>query len=153
YTITTIAGGAPPTTPVTAVNTSIGQPQNAAADSSGNVYFSSGNSVFKLSSTGSMSIFAGNARVGYAGDGGPATKAQLNQPRGVAIDSAGNVYIADTMNNVVRKVNTSGVITTVAGNGVAGYSGDGYPAVAGDPSLPPPELNQPYGVAVDKQGN
>jgi uncharacterized protein (TIGR03437 family) len=151
--ITTIGGGAPPTTPVTGVNTSIGQPQNAAADSAGNIYFSSGNAVYKLTSAGSLTLFAGNARVGYSGDGGPAGKAQFNQPRGIAIDAGGNFYIADSMNNVVRKVDKSGNISTVVGNGQAGYSGDGYPALPVDPTLPPPELNHPYGVAVDKTGN
>ncbi len=84
--ITTFAGGAPPATPVTAINTSIGQPYYAAVDAAGNLYFSSGNSVFKLSTSGSLTLFAGNSRVGYSGDFGPATQAQLNQPMGIAVD-------------------------------------------------------------------
>jgi sugar lactone lactonase YvrE len=96
---------------------------------------------------------------GYSGDGGPATAARLNQPNGVALDSSGNIYIADTVNHRIRKVTAStGIITTVAGsstigngsglpgNGAGGYSGDGGPATAA-------ELDFPYGVAVDGSGN
>jgi uncharacterized protein (TIGR03437 family) len=152
YTISTVAGGALPATPVTAVNTSTGQPQNAAADSAGNIYFSSGNSVFKLSTNGSLTPFAGNSRVGYSGDGGLATSAQLNQPRGIALDAGGNIYIADSLNNVVRKVDSKGIISTVAGNGLPGYSGDGGSATGVD-RINGGMLTHPYGLAVDKQGN
>ncbi len=152
YKIATLAGGAPPATPVTAVNTSIGTPHNAAVDPAGKIYFSSGNSVFKLSTSGSITLFAGNSRVGYSGDGGPALKAQLNQPLGIALDASGDVYIADSLNNVVRMVSPAGIISTVAGNGVAGYSGDGGPATAVDPTIQG-MLTNPYGVAVDKKGN
>src|SRR5437016_6467925 len=72
YSITTVAGGAPPATPVTATSVSIGQPRRVTADSSGNVYFSSLNTVFKMSSSGSLTVVAGNSRAGYSGDGGPA---------------------------------------------------------------------------------
>ncbi len=146
YTITTLAGGAPPATPVTAVNTSIGQPHNCAADSTGNIYFSSGNSVFKLSAGGSLSLFAGNSRVGYSGDGGKAVNAQLNLPLGIAVDANNNVYIADSLNHVVRIVDPTGVINTFAGNGVPGYSGDTGAATGAS-------LNHPYGLAVDKGFN
>ena len=152
YNISTVAGGAPPATPVTAINTSIGQPYYAAADSAGNIYFSSGNSVFKLSTNGTLSLFAGNSRVGYSGDFGPAAKAQLNQPMGIAVDAAGDVFIADSMNNVVRLVDTNGIIKTIAGNGVAGYNGDGGGSTAVDPTVGG-MLNNPYGLAVDKKGN
>ena len=157
YTINTVAGGAPPVgappaTPVTAINTSIGQPRNAAVDSAGNLYFSAGNSVFKLSTSGNLSLFAGNSRVGYSGDFGPAVKAQLNQPTGIAVDAANDVYIADSMNNVVRLVTPDGTIVTIAGNGVAGYSGDGGGSTAVDPTTQG-MLNHPYGLALDKNGN
>jgi sugar lactone lactonase YvrE len=93
------------------------------------------------------SIAAGNPQAGYGGDGGPATSALLNQPTGVAVDAAGNLFIADEFNNRVRRVDaTTGVITTVAGNGSSGYAGDGGPATAA-------ALNGPFGVAVDAQGN
>ena len=90
---------------------------------------------------------AGNGGNGYAGDGGPATEAYLNGPRAVAVDSSGNVYFADLFSNVVRKVAAgSGVITTVAGTGIAGYSGDGGPATSA-------ELFGPNGVALDGFGD
>jgi len=80
------------------------------------------------------------------GDGGPATDAELSDPGGVAVDSAGNLYIADTGDNVIREVNTDGVINTFAGNGTSGYGGDGGPATAA-------ELDEPSGVAVDASAN
>lgn len=151
YSITTVGGGAVPTTPVTAVNTSIGQPRYAAVDSGGNVYFSSGNSIFKLGTNGNLTVFAGNSRVGYSGDGGPAINAQLNQPSGIAIDAMGDVFIADTLNNAVRLVTPDGTINTIAGNGLAGYNGDGGGATAVDP-INGGILNHPFGLAVDKKG-
>ena len=83
---------------------------------------------------------------GFSGDGGPATAAQLNFPTGVAADAAGNLFMADTFNNRIRKVSASGTITTVAGTGVRGFGGDGGPATAA-------QLNYPQGVAVDAIGN
>jgi sugar lactone lactonase YvrE len=83
---------------------------------------------------------------GFAGDGGPATAAQLYHPRAVAFDRLGNVYIADALNQRIRKIDTSGVIRTLAGNGVEGYGGDGGPALQAS-------FNQPHGVAVDSRGN
>ena len=83
---------------------------------------------------------------GYGGDGGAAVAAQLNNPEDVAVDGAGNLYIADKDNHRIRKVDAAGVITTVAGNGMAGFNGDRRAAVAA-------QLNEPYGVAVDGAGN
>src|SRR5450432_2036240 len=94
YTISTVAGGAPPPTPVAALNTSIGQPRKLAV-TSGGIYFSSGNSVFKMDGGGILTLIAGNSRAGFSGDGGPAVNAQLNSPQGIALDAAGNIYIAD----------------------------------------------------------
>ena len=68
---------------------------------------------------------AGNDAAGFGGDGGAATNASLNGPTGVAVDAAGNLYIADNDNNRIRRVGTNGLITTVAGNGTAGFAGDG----------------------------
>jgi trimeric autotransporter adhesin len=130
YTISTVAGGAPPATPAPATSSSIGLAHKVLVSGS-NIYFSAGNSVFRLDSAGSMTLIAGNSRAGFSGDGGPAVSAQLNNPQGMALDSAGSLYIADAGNNRVRKVNSSGVITTFAGNGGAGapgFWGDGGPA-------------------------
>ena len=120
-----------------------------AGDAAGNFYFSSGNSVFKVSSGGTLALVAGNSRPGFSGDGGPATRAQLNQPQGIVVDKAGNVYIADTVNNRVRIVTTDGLINTFAGNGLTGtprFLGDGGPATQAN-------LNLPGGLALDSSGN
>lgn len=110
-----------------ATSASIGQPFMLAYDSSGNLYFSQvGNCVVrKVDSSGTISTVAGNGTCGYGGDNGPATAAMLNHPRGVALDTNGNLYIADRDNFRVRKVNTAGTITTFAGTGIGGFSGDG----------------------------
>jgi len=107
--------------------------------------------VRKVSTSGTITTIAGSGTTGYSGggysgDGGPATSAGLNNPYGVAVDMAGNVYIADTDNSRVRKVSTLGTITTVAGNGTYGFSGDRGPAINAS-------LSSPYGVAVDSAGN
>jgi sugar lactone lactonase YvrE len=97
--------------------------------------------------TGVITTVAGNGVAGYAGDGGPAASASLAYPHGVAVDAAGNLFVADLNNNRVRKVDAAtGVITTVAGNGVPGYAGDGGPAIAA-------ALDSPFGLAADAAGN
>ncbi len=147
YVISTLAGGAPPATPAQA-NISIGQPRRVFVDGTGNVYFSSLNSVFKLSGS-TLTLVAGNSRAGFSGDGGAAVNAQLNQPQGIAVDSTGKVYIADSLNNRVRVVSPAGIISTFAGNGQPGaysYLGDGGPAIQAN-------LHLPSGVAVDSKGN
>src|SRR2546426_5958402 len=96
--------------------------------------------------TNTITTVAGNGAAGYSGDGGQATSAQLNAPFGVAVDGAGNIYIAEWSNHRVRKVSASGVITTIAGVGIAGFGGDGGPATDA-------VLNSPEGVAVDSAGN
>ena len=96
---------------------------------------------------GKISTAVGTGEKGFAGDGGPAAAAVLNGPFDIAFDAAGNLYFADTFNNRIRRVDrASGVITTIAGNGDKGYSGDGGPAIAA-------ALNEPYGVVVDRAGN
>jgi uncharacterized protein (TIGR03437 family) len=149
YSITTVAGGAPPATPATAASTGIGTVNRVATDASGNVYFSAGNAVFKSTPGGTLTVVAGNSRAGFSGDGGPATAAQLNSPQGLAVDGQGNLYIADQVNNRVRMVTAQGVISTFAGNGAIGlprFQGDAGLATAAN-------LNLPGGVAVDSKGN
>jgi uncharacterized protein (TIGR03437 family) len=130
----------------------IASPGGMTVDSAGNVYISdlNGSAIYKLDKTGVLTTVAGGA-FGFSGDGGPATKAALYFPSGVAIDSAGNIYFADKGNNRVRKVDTKGVITTFAGTGTAGYSGDGGPATSAKLGL---NLTAAFqGVAVDSAGN
>src|SRR5436309_12950936 len=147
YLISTFAGGATPPTPIAAVNAPIGRASAVATDATGNVYFISDNCVFKLEQqNGVLTRVAGNSRVGYSGDGASAINARLSDPRGVAVDGAGNLFIADSGNYRIRKVSFDGIISTVAGNGSQGFSGDGGPAT----SAP---LLGPQGVAVDGDGN
>ncbi len=119
-----------------------------AVDASGNVYFADDQRIRKVAAdTGIITTVAGNGNVGFSGDGGAATAAELYNPRGVAVDAAGNVYIVDKGNQRIREVLAStGIITTIAGNGNVGFSGDGGAATAA-------ELYNPSGVAVDTAGN
>jgi sugar lactone lactonase YvrE len=96
--------------------------------------------------TGIITTIAGNGTAGFSGDNGPAINAALNFPRGLTLDASGHVFIADTANNRVREVTIGGSIVTVAGDGVAGFSGDGGPATAA-------HLNRPWGLAFDASGN
>lgn len=123
-------------------------PEGVAADAAGNVYCAVplGQRIRRISPTGIITTFAGNGKKGFAGDGGPASQASLSSPFGVAADSSGNVYIADTNNHRIRKVTPDGRITTVAGTGKPGFSGDGDRALLAD-------LNNPVSIAVDSQGN
>lgn len=122
-------------------------PMGVAVDTAGNVYVAdySNHVVRKINTAGVISTFAGNGSAGFGGDGGAATAAQVYRPVGLCIDDTGNVYIGDSWNHRIRKVNTSGVMSTVAGNGTAGYSGDGSAATAA-------KLNYPHGIAVTSSG-
>jgi Bacterial Ig domain/Secretion system C-terminal sorting domain len=126
----------------------ISYPQNVALDRFNNLYISDYNHVIrKVNSAGVITTIAGTSGIpGYLGDGGPATAAQLNYPYGMAFDTSGNMYFADNWNNVIRRISTTGVITTVAGTGTAGYSGDAGAATSAT-------LNRPTDVAIDKYGN
>jgi hypothetical protein len=139
YVISTYAGGAPPiATPAAATSVSIGAPISVVAGGVGNVFFASPqlNAVYQVDASGSLTLVAGNSKVGYSGDGGPATAAKLNigfgnesaLSSGLALDQSGNLYLADTGNHCVRRVSPKGIITTIAGTGKAGFSGDGGPA-------------------------
>jgi sugar lactone lactonase YvrE len=146
--ITTYAGPALPVNGSTAASQAIDAPMSVAPDGAGGFYVASyyQNRVYRVTADGRLSLIAGSSSQGYSGDGGPATSAQLDGPQGVAVDAAGNLFIADTDNSRVRKVTTGGVISTVAGNGTGGYSGDGGPATSA-------QLYNPWGVAVDTAGN
>jgi len=146
YTVSTVAGGAPPFTPVAAKNISIGLPTRVATDAAGNLYFTSLNCVFRVDASGLLTRIAGNSRAGFSGDGGPAIQAQLNAPSGLAVDSAGDILVADTGNNRIRQITANGTMSTIAGNGTPGFAGDTFPAVGA-------ELLAPAGVAVDSSGN
>ena len=97
--------------------------------------------------TGSMSVVAGTGEMGYAGDGGPATKAKLNEPYEIRFDRAGNMYFVEMKNNLIRRVDRkTGVISTIAGTGEAGFSGDGGPAVKA-------QFRQPHSIVFDRDGS
>lgn len=151
YLVSTIAGGSVPPTPAAALITAVTQPQRVTADATGNLYFTACNAVFKLSTSGTLTLLAGTGRMGYSGDGGPAVKAQFNNPQGVAIDYLGNIYVADTGNSLIRIITSDGNINLFAGNvsnglPTSGWTGDGGPAIGA-------QLQLPVGIAVDGAGN
>ena len=155
HTISTVVGLGTPSPAYTgdggpAVNAALNSPTSIVFDSAGNYYIADTNNnvVRKVSvATGYISTVAGNGTAGYSGDNGQAQSAELNGPVGLAIDQAGDLFIADAYNNMIREVSgLTGTISKVAGNGTAGYAGDG-----GSPTSA--ELNFPLGVAVDSAGN
>jgi NHL repeat len=131
-------------------------PQGVAVDTGGNIFIAdtNDNRIRKVTPDGIITTVAGNSPAGpnpgiqggFSGDGGPAIDAQLSFPTDVAVDGAGNFYIADYGNNRIRKVSQEGIITTIAGNGIQGYSGDGGPATRAS-------LSEPSALAVDSAGN
>lgn len=123
-------------------------PEGLAFDSAGNLYIAdtTNNRVRMIAPNGIISTVAGSSNSGFAGDLGPANKARLNSPKGVSVDPAGNLYIADSFNNRIRVVNTTGIIYTVAGSGSTNFSGDGGPAVSAG-------FRFPSGVATSRSGN
>jgi trimeric autotransporter adhesin len=158
FTISTFAGGVPPVTPAPALEASIGIPQALAADANGNIYFNGLNCVFKLDSAGILTVVAGNGRQGFSGDGGPASQAQLSLPEpyagdeldfsfsaGLAVTPSGDLLIADSGNNRIRKV-SQGLITTIAGGGNCRVSCDGQAAT----NL---SLADPASLVADSAGN
>ena len=150
--ITTIAGGGNPPDGLgdggPATGARLDRPQDVAVDSEGNVYIVDcfNQRIRKIDTSGIITSVAGNGIRGYSGDGGPATQAQLNYPNDVAVDAEDNLYFADGFNYRIRKVDANGLITTVAGNGIEGYSGDGGPATQAG-------FRFVRGVTVDAEGN
>jgi uncharacterized protein (TIGR03437 family) len=135
--------------PAAKVGVGLNDPVAVALDAGGNLYIadSNNNVIRKVTATsGIITTIAGNGTAGFSGDGGRAVFAQLSHPKGVAVDSAGNVYIADTLNSRIRVVAPNGTISTVVGTGTLGYSGDGGLATTA-------QLNFPQGLSFDTAGN
>lgn len=135
-----------------ATSAAFNSPYGVAVDGAGNIFITDtfNHVIRKVNSAGIISTVAGNGKSGFgtpgvSGDGGQATTASINSPEGVAVDSAGNIFIADTPNHRIRKVTPAGIISTMAGNGTPGFSGDGGPATSAS-------LNFQRGVAVDSAG-
>ena len=136
--------------PVPSGTTEFYGPTGVAVDTAGNVYVadSINNRIRKVDPSANVTTLAGNGKPGYAdGTGGPTGTAEFNEPVGVVVDAAGNVYVADTYNSRIRKVDPSGNVTTLAGNGAPGYA-DGTGGPTGTA-----EFSGPRGVAVDAAGN
>ena len=133
---------------IPARDASLDNPVGVAVDRSGNLYIADEHDhrIRKVDAAGTITTVAGTGNAGFSGDGGPATNAQFYYPRGVAVDGAGSLYIADFWNHRIRRVDGAGTITTVAGTGSRGFSGDGGPAADA-------QLNLPSGVAVDGAGS
>ena len=130
---------------ISSVGQILGPPHGVAADASGNYYVADDEPlILKITPAGVTSIVAGTAQDGYSGDNGPATKAMISAPTSVAVDLANNVYFTDFTNNRIRKVNASGIITTIAGNGKLIFSGDNGPALSAG--------MDPFDIAVDARG-
>ena len=150
-TITTIAGDGAATfagDAGLATGAALNHPRIMAIDAAGNIFVADmdNSRIRRIATNGTITTVAGTGVAGYSGDGGLAASAQLNQPQAVAIDASGNLIIADTQNRRIRRVDASGVITTIAGTGVEGYSGDNGPAVSA-------QLHQAVDLAVDSTGN
>ncbi len=149
--IVTVAGGGPeghtgdggPAT-----SAFLDSPYGIILDNNGDLLIAANNTVRKVSPpyNGIITTIAGNGISGYSGDGGLAIHAELFGTYDVAVDKTDNIYLADVVNNRIRKITTDGIIRTIAGTGTAGYNGDGIPATAA-------QLNAPYSVTVDDTGN
>jgi sugar lactone lactonase YvrE len=132
-----------------ATSAKLAYPTGIALDTTSEIIYigdANNNAVRKIDAAGIITTFAGTGVVGYSGNGGLAMVAKLHSPQGVAIDTAGTIYISDGGNNVIRKVTTAGIISTYVGTGVAGYGGDGGPAVLA-------KIYNPPGITVDVTGN
>lgn len=148
HALRTVAGNSDVRDGIPATVASLYSPRAVAVDPSGNPYVADrdNNRIWRIDTSGTISTLVGTGDWGFGGDGGPAAEAQLNRPSGVAVDLAGNVYIADTGNQRVRRIDVSSTIHTLAGTGLQAYEGDGGPADAA-------ALNNPIGVETDSVGN
>lgn len=147
--INTVAGGGPNNVP--ALQANVYYPYGVVSDGAGNYYIAASNAcrVYKVNSSGVLTVVAGDGFCNDRGDGGQATKAEVYYPTGVAVDSVGNVYIANPYDCDVRKVDTSGIISVYAGTrGICSFGGDGGPATAAGAYL-----SYPYSIATDAAGN
>lgn len=131
-----------------ALQAGLNNPSGLVVDGAGNIYVADtgNNRIRRITPSGTITAYAGSGMLGAKGDGGPAINASFNSPNGLALDSKGNLFIADTYNHRIRRVSPAGIITTVAGNGREESSGDGGPAVAAS-------LYLPFGVAIDGSDN
>jgi sugar lactone lactonase YvrE len=147
--ITTVAGNGSDTysgNDGPATQAGVGYPNGVAVDASSNLFIAQSTHIRKVDAAGIITTVAGNGTSGYAGDGGPATEASLSNPANLTVDSSGNILFADTYTNRIRKVDINGIISTIAGSGSPGYSGDGGPATNAS-------LAFPSAVAADPSGN
>ena len=137
-----------PTGTITTFVALSGRPQGMSMDAADNLFIVNGGRprILRVAPSGMITMIAGTGSSGFSGDGGPANRAQLAAPSDVAVDAAGNLFIADENNHRIRRVDSSGIITTIAGTGVRGYSGDGGPAIQA-------QLARPRGLAVDAASN
>ena len=131
-----------------AVAAQLNSPDAVKFDRAGNMYIADeyNHVIRKINTSGVISTFAGTGIGGYTGDGGMATNAQLKRPLDLVFDSAGNLFIAEFGNNIIRKISTSGIVSTIAGTGSSGFSGDGGLAIHA-------ELYDPLGLIFDNFGN
>ena len=130
-----------------AIDAKVWTPFGITNDNDGNIYFTNRYRIRKIDTEGIITTFAGDGTPGYSGDSGPASSAKINMLYGdITVDDYGNIYFCDTQNHVVRKIDTDGIITTIAGNGTLGYSGDGGPATEA-------QIGRGYGIDTDTEGD
>ena len=148
YAIEAVAGNTSVTDGIAATDVTLEEVLGVAVDAVGNVYLAEPKRrrIRKIDLSGVITTFAGTGEWGFSGDGGPAVEARLGQPSGIAVDRNGRVYVADESNRRLRRIDASGVITTIAGTGEWGFSGDGGPATEAD-------LGSVRNVATDPRGN